>query len=162
MVTENFEMAVGAAEDLLKEGIPLKRCNANIYSKVVHAAFERIRTMKGKGFSFAQICGAYEKAGLLPGKSRAGSFRQAFQRERARRMKEDELKRLIEDGGDAEKNTESAANANKAASSMGSRVNKPDQQNQESEKERMRRLTGTAVDTGLGKIIRHADGSFEY
>jgi hypothetical protein len=159
MVTENFETAVGTAEDLLREEIPLKRCETHIYSKVVHTAFGRIRTMKGKGFSFAQICGAYEKAGLLPGNARAGSFRQAFQRECARRMKEDELKKLVKDGDGTETDTATAANVDKAIQSTNDRADKPDQ---ESEKEKIRRITGTAVNTGLGKIIKHADGSFEY
>jgi hypothetical protein len=159
MVTENFETVVGTAEDLLREEIPLKRCETHIYSKVVQAAFGRIRAMKGKGFSFAQICDAYEKAGLLPGDARAGSFRQAFQRECARRMKEDELKKLVKDGDGTEPDTAAAATVDKAIPNTDDRVDKPDQ---ESEKEKIRRITGTAVNTGLGKIIKHADGSFEY
>ena len=159
MVTENFETAADAAEDFLKEEIPLKRREISTYSEVVHAAFGRIRTMKGKGFSFAQICGAYEKAGLLPGNARVGSFRQAFRSERARRMKDGELKKLIQNGDNMEENTTTTADVGKAVQHTDCRTDKPDQ---ESEKEKMRRITGTEVDTGLGKIIKHADGSFEY
>jgi hypothetical protein len=162
MVTEDFEAAIDNAENILKKENPLERTEANAYSSVIHASFERVKAMRKKGFSFVQICKAYEKSGLLPGNSRAGSFRQAFQRENIRRLKERELKKLVVDGKDGDgKEQKTAVAAGEDKSGKETNVESADAE-REREKERIRRLTGTVVDTGLGKIIKHTDGSFEY
>jgi hypothetical protein len=118
--------------------------------------------MRKKGFSFVQICKAYEKSGILPENSRVGSFRQAFQRENIRWLKERELKKLVVDGKDGDgKEQKTAVAAGEDKSGKETNVESADAE-REREKERIRRLTGTVVDTGLGKIIKHTDGSFEY
>jgi hypothetical protein len=59
---------------------------------------------------------------------------------------------------DADKSSNIAGDVIKAASEPAD----SDPDNETAAKERVRKITGTVVDTGLGKIIKHTDGSFEY
>jgi hypothetical protein len=143
---------------------PLLRKGGRVYSGAAREFFGKIKALRGRGFSFVQICGAFEKAGILPRDSNPYSFRQAFLRELSRRVRAEELIEEVKNAREsaAEPPTPTSANAPARTDEPG----KPDKNasavNTESDEEKVRRLTGTVVDTGLGKIVKHSDGSFEY
>jgi hypothetical protein len=136
------EAAEEAVERLIDEENAIDSHGADSYSRTVFLAFEKIRSLRERRVSFARICRSFEISGMLPENANPHSFRQAYARERARRIKT---------GNDTAKKTPvSPARSSKSDST-------PD-----AGKENARKLTGTVADTGLGKIVKHTDGSFEY
>ena len=90
-------------EEFLKNETPLRKKEGQIYSSTAKKFFSKIKTLRGRGFSFFQICEAFEKAGFLPEKPNPYSFRQAFVRESARQDRADELLREIKNDLGVEK-----------------------------------------------------------
>ena len=144
MEIEDVEAAIAQADELLKHESPFNRHEKDVYSKIARSAFENVRKARADGFSFVQICAAYEKAGLLPCKARSHSFRQAFYRERERQKKDKELSKRISDYAEAEKKTV------------------PSLANPEEKKPEVKVELGRTVNTGTGKVIKKPDGGFEY
>jgi hypothetical protein len=66
-----------------------------IYSELANAAFGKIKLFRSRGFSYTQICRAFEKNGLLPKKSNPYSLRAAFHRERNRLNQEEDINELL-------------------------------------------------------------------
>jgi hypothetical protein len=169
MEPEDYGAAMETAENILNEESPLTRKETRAYSTAMRSVFARVEKLRSKGFSFVQICAACEKSGILPKNANPYCFRQAFRRERARLFAEGELAKLIMDGaGTAEK---AAAPPSKTDTAAGTRFMKTmNRQNypvavrdsEDAEKEWFRKHTSTTVDTGLGKIIKNSDGSFDY
>lgn len=151
METGDMEAAIAKADALLEKEQPCGRQGTCMYSQVSKSAFESVSRARTDGFSFVQICDVFEKVGLLPGNSRSNSLRQAFYREAARRKRGKELLKRILDGAQAER---------KDAIALISQDDK--KANAETEEERIKRLTSVLVNTGNGKIIKHADGSFDF
>jgi DNA-binding transcriptional MerR regulator len=125
------------------------------YSKTVFAAFDRIQALREKGFRLVKICKALEESGLLPQNANPRCFCQALRREKARR------------GKNADSSIARAERRERCAGENA--ADKPDPvlapdetAPKESEEGMIRRLTGTVLDTGRGKIIKHSDGSFEF
>jgi hypothetical protein len=153
---DGLEAANERIDAAIERETPLRRKKGRIYSSAAGEFFGKIKALRGKGFSFVQICGAFEKAGALPRGSNPYSFRQAFLRELSKRGKAEELLKEVK-------------NACEPSASKPARMGEPGKPGEnglaaktESGEEKIRRLTGTVVDTGLGKIVKHADGSFEY
>jgi hypothetical protein len=153
MEPEDYGAAMEMAENILGEEAPLTRKEACAYSKALRSVFARVEKLRSKGFSFVQICAACEKSGILPKGANPYCFRQAFRRERVRLLAEGELAKLIADGsGTAKKTAAPHEKADTPTRAPGD----------EAEKEWIRKQISTAVDTGLGKIIKNSDGSFDY
>ena len=116
------------------------------YSRLVYVAFREIAALREERFSMAAICKVMESDGLLPERASLNSFRRAFRREVARRNKA--ANRV---NAPVDKANPAAVSPNKAAQNkMG-----------ETEKELNRKMSGRVVNTGLGKIIKNSDGSFD-
>ena len=146
-----------AVNGLLNEEAAIVSADPYRYSLTASAAFEEIALLREKGMRFDKICAAFAKAGLLPDDAKPHSMSQAFLRERRRREKTMPTAMA----GDAKKS--GAAEAGRAAKvSQKTEPAAPDFGGDAAEKERIRKMTGTVVDTGRGKIIKHADGSFEF
>jgi len=79
----------------MKNETPLRKKEGQIYSSTAKKFFSKIRALRGRGFSFIQICKAFEKAEILREEPNPYSFRQAFVREAARQDRADELLREI-------------------------------------------------------------------
>jgi hypothetical protein len=161
---DDLEAANGRIDAAIEHETPLRRKEGRIYSRAAREFFGKIRALRGKGFSFVQICGAFEKAGALPRDSNPYSFRQAFLRELSKRGRAEELLEEVKNACEPVTGPSAPISANAPA-----RTNEPVKPGKnapaakmESEEEKARRLTGTVVDTGLGKIVKHSDGSFEY
>jgi hypothetical protein len=121
------------------------------------AAFEEIALLRGKGMRFEKICVAFAKEGLLPNDAKPHSLSQAFLREKKRREK------MARTGGAGTARKSSAAETNRAAKFPKEPVPAvSDSGGGAAEKEWIRKQASTTVDTGLGKIIKHSDGSFSY
>jgi hypothetical protein len=143
MEPEDYGAAMEKAESILGEEAPLARKGARSYSKAIRPVFERIEKLHSKGFSFVQICVACEKSGILPENANPYCFRQAFRRERARLLAEDELTKFIADGsGTAVKTAVPSPRADIPVSASASG-------NEAAEKEWIRQQLSTSVDTGL-------------
>jgi hypothetical protein len=104
---------------------------------------------------------------MLPEKSNPYGLRQAFLRERARRAKAEELLKAVKDTALGETaapspkaNTPASTPATKTAGAQNNHTKAPDKE--AAEKEWLWKQTSTMVETGLGKIIKNSDGSFDY
>jgi hypothetical protein len=151
------EAAERAVNGLLDGEAAIRGADPYCYSMTASAAFEEIAMLRGKGMRFDKICAAFAKAGLLPPDAKPHSLSQAFLRERMRREKT----ARTETAGTPEKS--SATETDRAAKfSQKTESAAPNFGGEAAEKERVRKMTGTVVDTGRGKIIKHADGSFEF
>jgi DNA-binding transcriptional MerR regulator len=169
MEPEDYNAAMDTAENILNEEAPLTRKESRAYSKALRSVLARVEKLRSKGFSFVQICAACEKSGILPKNANPYCFRQAFRRERARLLAETELAKLLADGSGTEEkaavpspkaNTPDSMPAAKTTGAQSNRARAPDKE--AAEKEWIRKQTSVTVDTGLGKIIKHSDGSFSF
>jgi hypothetical protein len=151
------EAAERAVNGLLDDEAAICGTDPYCYSMTASAAFEEIALLRGKGMRFDKICAAFAKAGLLPGDAKPHSMSQAFLREKRRREK------IVR--------TEAVGTAKKSSAAGTDRAAKfpqkpepavPDSGNEAAEKEWFRKHTSTTIDTGLGKITKNADGSFDY
>jgi hypothetical protein len=149
-------------EQAIKNEMPSGEKEGYVYSDTARRFFPKIKSLRRRGFSFIQICRAYEKIGQLPKHSNPYSFRQAFLRELRRRDRNEELLRELRDGGCEVKKETPMSPLLVVADAVNNGAEKADIVSEQAEKERIRKLTGIEVDTGLGKIIKHSDGSFEY
>jgi hypothetical protein len=151
------EAAERAVNGLLDGEAAICGADPYCYSMTASAVFEEIALLRGKGMRFDKICAAFAKAGLLPNNAKPHSLSQAFLREKRRREKTIPTAMV----GDAKKS--GATEADQAAKfSQKTEPAAPDFDGEAAEKEKIRKMTGTVVDTGRGKIIKHADGSFEF
>jgi hypothetical protein len=107
---------------------------ADSYSRTVFLAFEKIRALRERRISLARICRSFEISGMLPENANPHSFRQAYAREMARRNKS---------GNETAKKTPVPP-----VNPIGpDRAHKPDD---------------TPAKAKPGRIVKNADGSFEY
>jgi hypothetical protein len=162
MDLDDFEAANERVEEILRNEAPLNRNGGHVHSDTAKKFFDKIESLRRRGFSFIQLCGAFEKAGILPENSNPYSLRQAFLREAARRAKAEELLAEVKKGGETDAAVSANATPPVRTADTAKQENGGTAAKNESGEERVRRLTGTVVDTGLGKIVKHSDGSFEY
>jgi hypothetical protein len=163
----DFEAASERVEEILRNETPLNRKGGHVHSDTAKKFFGKIKSLRGRGFSFIQLCGAFERAGILPEKSNPYSLRQAFLREAARRAKAEELFKAVKDTA-LEETEARSPKANipartvftKAAGSQSGSAPTPD--DRVDEKEWVRKQTSMTIDTGSGKITKNSDGSFDY
>jgi hypothetical protein len=153
--TKDIGESVRFAVDSIRK-LPAIRRRANVsYSLVVKSGYEEIHGLREDGYSYDLICEVFAQNGLLSERANPKALCNAFLREKKRREKKG-----VQEPGAAGKNALPAARAN-----LPTQAPAPEKQNpgdEAAEKERIRKLTGNVVDTGLGKIIKHSDGSFEY
>jgi hypothetical protein len=151
------EAAERAVNGLLGEETAICGADPYCYSMTASDAFEEIALLRGKGMRFEKICVAFAKEGLLPNDAKPHSLSQAFLREKKRREKT----ARTEAAGTVGKS--SAAETNRAAKFPPKTVRTAsDSGGDAAEKEWIRKQTSATVDTGLGKITKHSDGSFSY
>jgi hypothetical protein len=146
-----------AVNGLLDEEAAICGADPYCYSMTASAAFEKIALLRGKGMRFEKICAAFAKEGLLPNGAKPHSMSQAFLREKRRREKT----ALTETTGTARKS--SVTETNRIAKFPQKPVPAaPNFGDEAAEKEWIRKQTSVTVDTGLGRIIKHSDGSFSF
>ena len=148
-----------------KNGAPAKRRSGFSYARIARAAFEDICGMTEEGFSYAEICEALEADGILPEGSESRNLGRAIRRERARRKKraaasEAEKIAKVTDGVDEKPRVEEIrpATPNIPKPEMG----KPFLAGKPAEREWARQITESTEETGLGKLTKHPDGSFDF
>jgi hypothetical protein len=113
--------------------------------------------LREDGYSYDIICEVFAENGLFPNGANPKTFRSAFLRETDRREKK--LKAaILKNPGAAQK---AAAPAVKTDSPAKGIAPKP-KDNDASEKEWIRKQASTVIDTGLGRIVKYSDGSFDY
>jgi hypothetical protein len=127
-----------------------------LYARTVYLAFEEIGRLKDARISLAEICGAFERAGLLQENASPHSFRDAYRREKARRAK---LKGGLNDGDEG-----FSSRAYKSAIAAAKKTEPPQTElpDESDETERLKELTGVWVDTGCGDILKLPNGSFDF
>lgn len=163
MVQESYEGGIERLENMLNGETPLVRKEVHAYSTVMKKVFPKVEHFHRKGFSFVQICAACEKSGLLPAHSNPSCFRQAFRRERSRLERENAMAEAFKnDREPEEKQMLSSTNVKEKPSVKSPEREKTASDEETERRERIRKMTSVEVDTGLGKIVKHADGSFEF
>jgi hypothetical protein len=132
------EAAEEAVTRLIDEENAIGSPGADSYSRTVFLAFEKIRALRERRVSFARICRSFEISGMLPENASPHSFRQAYAREMARRNKT---------GNDTAKKTPGLSTNPIRPDSV------PDAGKESAQK---------PAKTKPGRVIKNADGSFEY
>jgi hypothetical protein len=132
--------------------------NGGVYVKTVLEAFDEIQSLITKGVRFDRICEAFKASGLLPENAGVHSFRQAFRRERKKRRENSSSSQKMDSG----KAVPALEALPKPAADKSPGVEAAKNETRETEKERLKKMLGVEVDTGLGTIVKHADGTFEY
>jgi hypothetical protein len=146
-----------AVKGLFDEEAEACRADPYCYSITASAAFDEIALLRRKGVRFEKICAAFAKSGLLPCGAKPHSLSQAFLREKRRREK---TAPATDDG--TVKKARAAETGQPAKFSQKPEPAAPDFGDEAAEKKWIREQLSTAVDTGLGKIIKNPDGSFDY
>jgi hypothetical protein len=137
------EAAEEAVARLIDEENAIDIPGSDSYARTVFLAFEKIRSLRERRISFARICRSFEISGMLPENANTHSFRQAYAREKARRIKP---------GNDGARKTPAPQPTNPARLDSA-----PD-----AGKDSARKFTGTPARAKPGNVTRNADGSFEY
>ena len=161
------EIDVESMLAVLEEEVPLAKCSAYTYTRVVQEHFEKICLMKERRFSYTQIWKALKMLNLLPEYSNAHSFRQAFNREWKRRKGEESLESFLKANPKPITNFQEPGNANhnlKQCTPPELLKEKSDDTEAEAlERERRKKLGfGRVVPTSGGNVIRTVDGGFEF
>jgi hypothetical protein len=147
--------SVRLAADSLRK-LPAIRRRGNVsYSLVVKAGYEEIRGLREDGYSYDLIREAFAQNGILPEHANPKALCNAFLREKKRREKRGvqkhyTVKMTTTTGGDMNLPLTEAPAQEKQ--NLGDEA---------AEKERIRKMTSITVDTGLGTIVKHSDGTFD-
>jgi hypothetical protein len=112
-----------------------------------------------EGFSYAVICEALERDGLLREGSRPYSLSRALRREGIRRQKLAETGRFPDDADKKPRAAETSAALHEATKPE---PENPNAKEKPREHEWVRKMTGSTEETGLGKLTKHSDGSFDF
>jgi hypothetical protein len=132
------------------------------YARVVRAAFEDIRGLMAEGFSYAVICEALERDGLLREGARPYSLSRALRREGIRRQKLAGLAQAVRFPDDADKKTRAAETSPALHEAAKPELENPNAKEKSREHEWVRKITDSTEETGLGKLTKHSDGSFDF
>jgi hypothetical protein len=159
-----LEMVDEQVENAIKDEKPPGIKEECAYSDAVRRFFAKIKALRSRGFSFVQICKAYEKIGQLPRHSNPYSFRQAFLRESSRRTQDEELLKAVKDiphelGKETLPPPTSATPVAKAEKNNAEEAGINDEL---AGKKWIENMTSSTVNTGLGKLTKHANGSFDF
>jgi len=125
------------------------------YALVVKVGYEEIQKLRNDGYSYDIICETLSENGVLDVGASPKNLCSAFLRETKRRLIRQQA---------SGRNIDASTKTNVETEPLTSGANSPNSDGKATEKERekVRRLTDTTVDTGLGKIIKHTDGSFDF
>jgi hypothetical protein len=136
--------------------LPSAKRHANIsFALVVKSGYEEIRKLREDGYSFDLICEAFARNGLLSEYAKPNSLRTAFSREKSRREQKDTQKQNAV--------MDKAKPAVKGNVSLKSpEPQKANADDNTAENERIRKMTGITVNTGLGEVVKHSDGTFDF
>jgi hypothetical protein len=153
----NFIDAIHQTIDWIKaEGTPGRQRADFSYARIARAAFEDIRALTASGFSYVAICKAFETNGLLPEGAAPYSLSRAVRREGIRRQKRIEPAKVER----LEQNMEKKLDVVKTSTTVMS-AQKPESGGTTPD-EKTAKMAETKVNTGLGKLTKHADGSFDF
>jgi DNA-binding transcriptional MerR regulator len=156
-------MVDAQVEEAIKEEKAPGNKGERVYSDTARCFFTKIKALRDRGFSFVQICKAYEKIGQLPKDSNPYSFRQAFLRELGRQNQSGELLKEVKEGGrDTERESPPQILAAPAMEHRENNTMKAGSSDELTEEKRVEKLTSSTVKTGLGKLTKHSDGSFDF
>jgi hypothetical protein len=141
----------------VRKRAPIRRRNDISYALVVKTGYEEILKLREDGYSYDVICEVFAENGFFPNGANPKSFRSAFLRETNRREKK--LKAAIpKNPGAAQKIAAPAVKTDNPAGGIAPKL----KGNEAFKMEWIRKQTSTIIDTGLGKIVKHSDGSFDY
>ena len=147
MEIENIEASVKCAVDSVRKTIAVRRRKNVSYAIVVKVGYEEIQKLRSDGYSYDIICKMLSENGALGVDANPKNLCTAFLRETKRRLSRVQVNSSI-------------PRANVVSAGERSKTGEADKT--ERDNERTRRMTGRVVDTGLGKIIKNTDGSFDY
>ena len=162
---EGIASALKRAEEDLNREAPRSPCDGYAYSKLAKAAFAKIRLFRSKGFSYAQICRAFEKNGLLPKNPNPYSLRAAFHRERRRLKREEEIEKLA--GREIHAEAEPAP-AKTDEMPLPGKTGHPVASEERKhgavigKRSRISSVASITVDTAAGRITKLSDGAFDF
>jgi hypothetical protein len=147
--TDDIAELVGRAADAVRKKPAIRRRSNVSYSRTVKAAYEEILGLRADGYSYDLICETFAENELLPEHANPKTLCSAFLREKRRREK---------------KKAQLSGRAKKEANLNPPKVEpaKSDFNAALMEKERIKALTGSTEEMALGKLTKHADGSFDF
>jgi hypothetical protein len=132
------------------------------YARVASLAFEKIASLREKGIGYDKICESFEASGLLPENADIQCLGQAFRRERTKRSNDAKnANSPIHERSGSDTVKKIVVPFVRAGISVNKVVTKAID-DEAADKELIRKLTSTTVNTGLGNIVKHSDGSFDF
>jgi hypothetical protein len=147
---------------LRRKGTPGRQRADFAYARIARVAFDGICELMAEGFSYVTICKAFEANGLLPEGSKPYSLSRAVRREDMRRQKRAAPARSEQVLRDATKRMENVKTDSSDKGVARTEPENPKFSDHAEKIERIRKEDGFAVDTGLGKLTKHSDGSFDF
>jgi len=153
---QSLEEALRRSIDSVREAPAVRRRGDVSYALVVKVGYEEIQKLRSDGYSYDVICETLSRNGVLDTGASPKNLCSAFLRETKRR-----LKRQQTPGHNIDASMKTDAGTTPVAPDTNGVRTGEKVAEKESEKARIRRLTGTIVNTGLGEIVKHTDGSFD-
>ena len=147
MEAQSIEAAIKGAADSIRRTPAVRRRKNASYAIVVKVGYEEIQKLRNDGYSYDIICKMLSENGALGVDANPKNLCTAFMRETKRRHSRVQANSSI-------------PRANVVPAGERSKTGEADKTEQDNE--RTRRMTGRVVDTGLGKITKNSDGSFDY
>jgi hypothetical protein len=154
---EKIVDAINQTLDWIKaEGTPGRQRADFSYARIARLTFENIRELTALGFSYVTICRGFVINGLLPEGAEPCSLSRAMRREGIRRQKHIGPEKAERLGQNMEKKLDVVRMSTTVIS-----AEKPESGGTTSD-EKTAKMAETTVNTGLGKLTKHTDGSFDF
>lgn len=147
--------------DRLHEEGRRSRSDTKAFAAIARGYHLQIQAMREEGYSYIEICSAFEKENLLPEKSNIESFRQACRRQLIRQAKK-EIRPASQNGALAQPAKQLAGKPQNGKS-----PEKPAPPNRDAEalaREKREKQLGerTVIETANGTIVKNGDGGFDF
>jgi hypothetical protein len=142
--------------------VPAMRRRKNIrYAHVAKVGYEEIQQLRDDGYSYDTIRDDLVARGVFEEGAASGNLCSAFLRERKRRAMSERPEAERSGWKEAKKPRESET-PTVIHEVPKPEPAKPNIQKKSEEREFVRKITGSTEETGLGKLTRHSDGSFDF
>ena len=159
MKAQNIEGAVKDAAELIRKTPAIGSHKNASYAIVVKVGYEEIQKLRNDGYGYDIICKTLSDKGALAVDAKPKYLRIAFMRETKRRLSRTRMNSSTPGpgSGSMRKATSVTASPNKVVQNKTGETNRAEQ-----EQERINKMTREVINTGTGKVVKNADGTFDY
>jgi len=153
--TESIEAALKSAVESIRKTPAVRRRKNVSYAVVAKVGFDEIQKLSNDGYSYDIICKMLTENGALDAGANPKYLSRAFLRETKRRLSQTQVN--APNRGEGKAYTSAGKVDSTVAAPNKAIQNKVGEANKELEK----KMPDRVVNTGLGRIIKNSDGSFD-